>query len=80
MKVDKGYLGTGVLTPIRTPPGGQLLDWQRQFNGQINVLRAVVERAISHVKTWRALHIDYRRPQASYQTAFEAIRAYISSN
>ena len=72
---DKGYLGTGILTPIRKPPGGELLDWQKTFNTQVNSLRAVVERAISHLKTWRVLHTDYRRPLASYPAAFTAVRA-----
>jgi DDE superfamily endonuclease len=72
---DKGYLGTGILTPFRKPRGAELLQWQKDFNTQINSLRAVVERAISHLKTWRALHTDYRRPRHSYPTAFKAIRA-----
>ncbi len=72
---DKGYVGTGLLTPVRKPPGQELPPGQKDFNTQINALRAVVERAISHLKTWRALHTDYRRPRASYPTAFAAIRA-----
>jgi transposase len=72
---DKGYLGTGLFTPYRKPPGGELLDWQRTFNKEINSLRAPVERAISHLKTWRALHTDYRRPLRTYPTAFNTIRA-----
>ena len=72
---DKGYLGTGVLTPTRKPPGGQLTASQKNLNSQINALRAVVERAIAHLKTWRILHTDYRRPLATYPTAFQAVRA-----
>jgi hypothetical protein len=72
---DKGYLGTGLLTPFRKPPGRELLPWQKEFNKQVNSLRAPVERAIANLKTWRALHTDYRRPQVSYPTAFNAIRA-----
>ena len=72
---DKGYLGTGMLTPTRKPPGGQLTASQKNLNSQINALRAVVERAIAHLKTWRVLHTDYRRPRATYPTAFQAVRA-----
>ena len=72
---DKGYLGTGILTPVRKPKGRPLPPGQKDFNAQVNSLRAVVERAISHLKTWRVLHTDYRRPRASYPTAFNAIRA-----
>ena len=72
---DKGYLGTGMLTPTRKPPGGQLTASHKNLNSQINALRAVVERAIAHLKTWRVLHTDYRRPRATYPTAFRAVRA-----
>jgi hypothetical protein len=74
---DKGYIGTGLLTPIRKPPGGELLPWQKQFNTKVNSLRAAVERAIANVKTWRILHTDYRRPHHSYETTFRAVRGLI---
>jgi hypothetical protein len=28
---DKGYVGTGVITPFKKPIGGELVDWQRKF-------------------------------------------------
>jgi hypothetical protein len=72
---DKGYIGTGILTPYRKPPGGQLLDWQKEFNKQINKLRYVVERAIANFKTWRIMHTDYRRPLSTYDATFRMVRA-----
>lgn len=72
---DKGYIGTGLLTPWRKPPGGQLLAWQKEFNRAINQLRHVVERAIANYKTWRCMHTDYRRPEHTYLKAFRAVRA-----
>jgi len=72
---DKGYLGTGITVPYRKPAGGELLDWQKEFNIAINKIRYVIERAISHFKTWRSMHTDYRRPKRTYATAFEAVRA-----
>lgn len=72
---DKGYLGTGALTPFRKPPGGELLDWHRRFNADLNRIRYVVERAIAHFKTWRSMHTDYRRPLRTYRAAFETVRA-----
>ena len=74
---DKGYLGTGMLTPFRKPPGGELLPWQKEFNTTVNSLRAVVERAIANVKTWRILHTDYRRPRNTYHSAFRAVRGLV---
>ena len=29
---DKGYIGSGMLTPIRKPEHRNLLDWEVQFN------------------------------------------------
>ena len=72
---DKGYLGTGLHTPLRKPPGGTLADSHKTYNTSINKLRSAVERAIAHIKTWRILHTDYRRPRSTYQTAFQAVRA-----
>jgi hypothetical protein len=72
---DKGYIGTGPTTPFRKPPGGQLLDWQKEFNTAINKIRYVIERAIANYKTWRCMFTDYRRPRRTYTTAFHAVRA-----
>jgi hypothetical protein len=72
---DKGYLGTGIITPFRKPPGGELLDWQKEFNTTLNKLRYVVERSIANFKTWRCMHTDYRRPLHTYPKAFRAVRA-----
>jgi hypothetical protein len=72
---DKGYIGTGLVTPFRKPPGGELLDWQKDFNTAINKIRYVIERAIANFKTWRCMHTDYRRPLRTYETAFRAVRA-----
>ena len=72
---DKGYIGTGIITPYRKPAGGELLDWQKEFNTAVNKIRYVIERTISHFKTWRCMHTDYRRPERTYAAAFNAVRA-----
>lgn len=72
---DKGYLGTSIITPFRKPPGGELLDWQKEFNTTINKIRYVIERAIANFKNWRSMHTDYRRPLRTYTTAFRPVRA-----
>lgn len=72
---DKGFLGTGITTPFRKPPGDELLDWQKEFNTAINQLRYVIERAIANFKTWRCMFHDYRRPLRTYKTALRAVRA-----
>ena len=69
---DKGYQGSGFITPFKKPRAGKLLDWQKEFNAQVNRLRAPVERAIAHLKSWRILHTDYRRPLRTYATSYRA--------
>jgi hypothetical protein len=72
---DKGFIGTGPTTPFRKPVGGELRDWQKEFNTAINKIRYVIERAIANFKTWRCMFTDYRRPLRTYKTAFRAVRA-----
>ena len=59
---------------VGAPVGGELLPWQKQFNQQVNSLRASVERAIANLKTWRVLHTDYRRSCSTYREAYDAAR------
>jgi hypothetical protein len=70
---DKGYVGKDMITPIRKPACRDLLDWEKEFNKAINGIRWIVERAIANLKTWRVLHIDYRRPYKTFATAISAV-------
>ena len=63
---DKGYIGSGMITPIRKPAHRELLDWEKEFNTAVNKIRYVVERAIASFKTWRITHTDYRRPLSTF--------------
>jgi transposase len=69
---DKGYQGSGYITPIKKPQCRELLEWENEFNADVSRLRAPVERAIAHIKSWRILHTDYRRPLRTYLTSFRA--------
>jgi hypothetical protein len=69
---DKGYQGSGYITPIKKPQYRDLLEWEEEFNADVSRLRAPVERAIAHIKSWRILHTDYRRPLRTYVTSFKA--------
>lgn len=55
---DKGYIGTGLTTPIRKPPLREMSEHDKQFNTSINRLRWIIERTIANLKTWRILHTD----------------------
>ena len=72
---DKGYIGTGMVTPMRKPRGGEFSKGDKEYNRQVASLRAPVEQVIGHFKAWRILHTDYRRPYQTYRTAYDAARA-----
>ena len=69
----KGYIGNGMITPFRKPPGGRLLDWQKEFNTQVNKIRWRIEQVISHFKNWTIMHTDYRRPLYTFPTTISAV-------
>ncbi len=82
---DKGYQGCDqecqeytVITPRKTPPGGELSKGDKKNNAVISGLRTPVERLIAHFKSWRIFHTDYRRPYRTYRDAFDAARALSS--
>lgn len=72
---DKGYIGEGMITPFKKPQGGELLEWQEEFNTQVNKIRYAIEQTIGNLKTWRILHTDYRRPLPTFQEAISAVIA-----
>jgi hypothetical protein len=72
---DKGYVGNNMLTPIKKPPHRDLLDWEKEFNTQVNKIRWIIEQVIAHLKTWRILHTDYRRPIDTFPTTISAVIA-----
>ena len=75
---DKGYQGLpDAITPIKKPRGGELDDQDRAINHDINSLRAAVELANAHIKNWKILHTDYRRPLKTFNTTLNAVRGLI---
>lgn len=72
---DKGYIGGGMLTPIRKPEHRTLLDWEKAFNREVNKVRYMIERTIANFKTWRILHTDYRRPLSTFTTTITTVIA-----
>ena len=76
---DKGYIGKGMITPIRKPACRKLLDWEKEFNRDVNRIRYLIERTIANFKTWRILHTDYRRPWRHSPQPSQPSSAYTSS-
>jgi hypothetical protein len=58
---DKGYQGTGIVSPRKKPPNGELRIAHKVCNKAINKIRAAVERAIAHLKCWKVLKTGFRR-------------------
>ncbi|MDO4897816.1 MAG: transposase family protein [Rothia sp. (in: high G+C Gram-positive bacteria)] len=69
---DKGYVGLGILTPVKKPVGGRLSKEQKVVNRVLNAKRSVVERVIAQIKTWRVLHTGFRRPLGVYGRVFSS--------
>jgi hypothetical protein len=72
---DKGYIGNGMITPIRKPAHRKLLGWEKELNKQVNKIRYVIERAIANFKSWRIMHTDYRRPLTTFPTTISTVIA-----
>ena len=70
---DKGYVGRGMITPHKKPPNGELSEAAEEANKSINRIRQVVERTIAHIKSWRILHTDYRRPLHTFEQTITAV-------
>ena len=74
---DKGYVGVGMITPVKKPAHGELTDSDRRNNTTINRVRYLIERVIANLKTWRVLHTDYRRPYNTFETTIQAVTGLI---
>jgi hypothetical protein len=72
---DKGYVGNSMITPIKKPQGRDLLDWEKEFNTQVNKIRWVIEQVIANFKTWRIMHTDYRRSIDTFRSTISAVIA-----
>jgi hypothetical protein len=70
---DKGYQGTGINTPYKKPPGRELTAVQQSCNTAINRIRAAVERAIAHLKSWKVLKTGFRRSLDQFPTVLRVV-------
>ena len=75
---DKGYIGRGMITPHKKPPNGELDEKAKEENRSVNRIRQVVERTIAHIKSWRILHMPYRRPLETIEQTITAALALYS--
>ena len=52
---DKGFQGSGYVTPAKKPQGRELYTREHEYNNQVSSIRAPIERAVAHLKTWKIL-------------------------
>ncbi|MFD3537391.1 transposase family protein [Streptomyces sp. NPDC058664] len=72
---DLGYVGSGLITPRRKPPGRERVAGDKAANHSVNTLRAAVERAIAHLKDWKIFATRYRGPLARFPDIVKAVTA-----
>lgn len=72
---DKGYVGNEMITPYKKPLHGDLVDWEKNYNTQVNKIRYVIEQVIANFKTWRIMHTDYRRPLSTFAATISTVIA-----
>ena len=41
---------------VARPGGLELLDWQKEFNTEVNKIRWMIEQVISHFENWTVMH------------------------
>ncbi len=75
---DLGYLGVeGIdVIPFKRPAGGALRECDAEFNADFSKVRAAIERAIAHLKTWRMLSEEggrFRAPIDKFEETLQAI-------
>ena len=72
---DLGFLGCGVSTPLRKPPGGELWVFEQINNRAHSQARAPVERTIALLKQWRVLSGGYRGPLSRFPATLRIVVA-----
>ena len=70
---DKGYQAHADISPTKKPQDGELTEQQEAANAVIDSVRAAVERAVAHMKTWRMLQTRYRAPLPKFSEALAVI-------
>jgi hypothetical protein len=70
---DKGFQGSGYVTPVKKPTDRELYSREHEYNAQISSIRAPIERAVAHLKAWKILFTDYRRPLRTFSDSFRAV-------
>ncbi|SYZ32904.1 Harbinger transposase-derived nuclease domain, partial [Propionibacterium australiense] len=74
---DKGYVGLGLITPVKKLPGLPQPETDKNYNRAINKIRWPIEQAIANLKTWHTPKTGYRRPINTLPDTITAILGII---
>jgi hypothetical protein len=70
---DKGYQGCGIISPYKKPPKRELTEVRKACNTALNRVRAAVERAIAHLKSWKVLKTGFRRSLGKFPAMLRTV-------
>ena len=56
----------------KQPQDRELYTREHEYNNQVSSIRAPIEREVAHLKTWKILFTDYRRPLNTFLDSFRA--------
>jgi DDE superfamily endonuclease/Helix-turn-helix of DDE superfamily endonuclease len=70
---DKGYQGCGIISPYKKPPKRELTAARKACNTALNRVRAAVERAIAHLKSWKVLKTGFRRSLEKFPAVLRTV-------
>ena len=68
----RDFKDLGTSRRLKKPQDRELYTREREYNNQVSSIRAPIERAVAHLKTWKILFTDYRRPLHAFLDSFRA--------
>ena len=66
------FRGLATSRRLKKPQDRELYTREHEYNNQVSSIRAPIERAVAHLKTWKILFTDYRRPLNTFLDSFRA--------
>ena len=68
----RDFKGPATSRRRKKPQHRELYTREHEYNNQVSSIRAPIERAVAHLKTWKILFTDYRRPLNTFLDSFRA--------
>ena len=68
----RDFKGLATSRLLKKPQHRELYMREHEYNNQVSSIRAPIERAVAHLKAWKILFTDYRRPLNTFLDSFRA--------